>query len=442
MPRVQVTNPVIVLACVALLFGCRADDSFCPAPTVEVDPVTIPTGQNDTEVTVTVDNPNPDNGREVLTELYAESGAFDDAEALLTTYTCAHDATGEVEICVDAVYGPPIGPGPGIAGEAIAAAVEYLRAPTADFIRPEDCLETDCTTVACPEDKNLCPVIEDFTVEPEVIMEGETATVRVVAQDPDLQPAPLVTTFIASAGSFDNRHASEAIYTCDEGIGGPIEICVEASDGDDSCDVFECLTVQCPGPIPDNVCPVIRDLTSTPKIIPPGLDQALITVDAFDPDAVNPEPLVTTLSASLGVFGDKNADETLYTCGSPGPAEICVKASDGDRNCDKDRCITVQCPSTVPDNFCPKLYVINAIPSTIPEGQTSTEVFNQAEDNDGGPLPLVTTFRALRGIFDNPNASQTIYRCERSGLNEICVDASDGACEKTLCMDVTCPQGL
>ena len=206
--------------------------------------------------------------------------------------------------------------------------------------------------------------------------------------------------------------------------------------------MFECLTVQCPGPIPDNICPVIRDLTSTPKIIPPGLDQALIEVDAFDPDAVNPEPLVTTLSASLGVFGDKNADETLYTCGSPGPAEICVKASDGDRDCDQDRCITVQCPSTVPDNFCPKLYVINAIPSTIPEGQTSTEVFNQAEDHDGGPLPLVTTFRALRGSFDDVNAASTVYRCERSGLNEICVDATDGACEKTLCTDVTCPQGL
>jgi hypothetical protein len=43
--------------------------------------------------------------------------------------------------------------------------------------------------------------------------------------------------------------------------------------------------------------------------------------------------------------------ETIYTCGSPGPAEICVKASDGDSDCDKDRCITVQCPGIVPDNI-------------------------------------------------------------------------------------------
>ena len=51
--------------------------------------------------------------REVLTELYARSGTFDDPRALETIYTCAHDITGEVEICVDTVYGPPIGPGPG-----------------------------------------------------------------------------------------------------------------------------------------------------------------------------------------------------------------------------------------------------------------------------------------------------------------------------------------
>jgi hypothetical protein len=437
-------NPVIGLACCAvLLFGCRADESFCPDATVEVNPVVIPTGDNDSLVTVTIDNPNPDNGREVLTELYAESGTFNNPVALRTTYNCAHDVSGEVEICVDVIYGPPIGPAPsGSASEAIDAALEYLRAPTAYFIRPEDCLETSCTTVVCPEDKNLCPVINDFTVQPEVIMEDEeTATVRVVAQDPDNNPAPLVTTLVAKAGSFDDRHAMEATYTCDPGIGGPIEICVEASDGDSSCDVFECLTVQCPGPIPDNVCPVIRDLTSTPKLIPPGFDQALIEVNAFDPDAVNPEPLVTTLSASLGVFGDKNARETIYTCGSPGPAEICVKASDGDRDCDEDRCITVQCPGTVPDNICPRAFVINAIPSnTIAAGQDWTEVHFQADDPDAPrPLPLTTTFRARRGTFDDPNAANTIYRCERGGLIEICADATDGACEKTLCMDVICP---
>ncbi|MBW1762719.1 MAG: hypothetical protein JRE45_12835 [Deltaproteobacteria bacterium] len=32
-----------------------------------------------------------------------------------------------------------------------------------------------------------------------------------------------------------------------------------------------------------------------------------------------------------------------------------------------------------------------------------------------------------------------IYICDRPGPVELCVDASDGACVKTLCTDVTCP---
>jgi len=77
--------------------------------------------------------------------------------------------------------------------------------------------------------------------------------------------------------------------------------------------------------------------------------------------------------------------------------------------------------------------------SNIPPGEDSTEVRNQANDPDEGPLPLVTTFYASYGTLDDPNASVTMYRCERSGLQEICVDASDGACVKTLCTSVTCP---
>jgi hypothetical protein len=245
---------------------------------------------------------------------------------------------------------------------------------------------------------------------------------------------------VAVAGTFGDRFAQLATYDCDPTHGGPIEICVLASDGDERCDAQQCLTVQCPGPIPDNVCPVIRNLTATPSEIPPNQRQSVIEVDAFDPDAVNPDPLVTRLSASTGTFDDPTASTALYSCGDPGSAKICVKASDGDRGCDKERCINVQCPSTVPENVCPKLYTLNMIPSTIPQGQTWTEVEVRGEDiGRDGPLPFTTTLYALRGTFDDVHASDTIYFCERSGLNEICVDASDGACVKTRCEDVFCP---
>jgi hypothetical protein len=426
-----------------LLLGCRGGDSLCPAPSVRVDPRDIPQGSNETRVSVTVSNPDPDNGREVLTELYADSGTFADPRALETLYACAHDQTGEVEICVDAIYGPPSDSESPSAGEPIASAVEYLRRSHVFIVLPEDCHDTACTKVVCPSDKNECPVISEFTVQPEVIMADQSATVRVVAEDPDDNPAPLVTNWHATAGIFGDRHASETTYTCDLAVGGPVEICVEASDGDGSCDVIECVTATCPGPQPDNICPVIRSLTSTPQVIPPDERQSIVEVDAFDPDAVNPLPLLTALSASTGTFYDKNASETVYSCGAPGPAEICVDASDGGRECDQERCITIQCPSTVPDNLCPKLYVLNAVPSNlIPEGQSSTEIQVRAQDNDRQPLPLMTTLYALWGTFDDVHASDTIYRCERPGGIEICADATDGACFKTMCMDVVCPDDL
>ena len=441
MQRVRPRFIVLVIVFGALaVAGCRGDDGYCPTPSVTLDPAEIPEGDNDTAVTVVVSNPNPDNGREVLTELYADSGTFEDANALETVYSCAHDQVGEVEICVDAAYGPPLGPGPG--SELIAAAWQYVRgAPTGYFVRPEDCLETSCATVVCPETKNQCPVISDFSVTPEVLTTGESATVRVVASDPDRNPAPLLTTLSATAGSFGDAHAAETTYSCDPRKGGQIEICVLASDGDDTCDQSRCVTVECPGPAPDNVCPVIRDLTATPSIIPVDERQSLIQVDAVDPD-MKPDTLRTILSASAGTFDDRFASSTLFTCGAPGPAEITVRATDGDGDCDRERTITVQCPSTVADNLCPKLYVVNAIPREIPEGQGWTEVQTRAEDFDDGPLDLVTSFYAFRGTFEDPNAENTIYRCERSGLQEVCVDAFDGACVKTLCMDVLCPQDL
>ena len=443
MQRVRVGPFVLVIAFAALVFtGCRSDAGYCPAPNVTVDPVTIPDGESQTTVTVDVDNPNPGNGLDVVTELYtdARSGTFEDPAARVTTFNCAHDISGKVELCVDAGYETEDDASSG--GELIAAAVEYVRgAPTAYFVRPEDCLETDCAVVHCPEIRNQCPVISELSVAPETISAGQTATVRVIATDPDQSPAPLVTRLSATAGSFGNVHGSETTYQCDPTRGGTIEICVLATDGDETCDAQQCVTVECPGPPPDNICPVIRDLTATPMVVPPDERETLIEVDAIDPD-MKPEALRTKLSASAGTFDNRDAAVTMFTCGAPGPAEITVEVTDGDRTCDKERTITVQCPSTVADNLCPKLYVVNAIPSTIPEGRNWTEVQTRAEDFDDGPLDLITTFYSFRGTFDDEHAENTIYRCERSGLQEVCVDAHDGACVKTLCVDVWCPQDL
>ncbi len=262
MQWVRAINAALVLACSALLLtGCHHGDSSCPAASLKVDPQTIPSGENETLVTLSVSNPSPDNGRDVHTELYADSGTFLDPFAQETTYSCAYDISGEVEICVDVTYGPPPGTSAS-ASEAIGANVQYIRAPTAYFNNPDDCSETRCATVVCPADKNACPVISDLSVEPKVILEAQTAAVVVVAEDPDANPAPLVTTLSATAGTFGARQARETTYMCDPTVGGTIEICVKAADGDDNCDVSRCVTVECPGPPPTTSA---RSFASSPR---------------------------------------------------------------------------------------------------------------------------------------------------------------------------------
>ncbi|MEM9727774.1 MAG: hypothetical protein AAF997_04260 [Myxococcota bacterium] len=103
--------------------------------------------------------------------------------------------------------------------------------------------------------------------------------------------------------------------------------------------------------------------------------------------------------------------------------------------------------SEVP-NLCPSLFILNAIPSNISPGNNSALVQSRAQDPDGGPQPLVLTLRALFGSFENteviPMSGNVVgqnatYICGASGSDEICVDATDGACVKTLCDEVSCP---
>jgi hypothetical protein len=70
---------------------------------------------------------------------------------------------------------------------------------------------------------------------------------------------------------------------------------------------------------------------------------------------------------------------------------------------------------------------------------TTTDVQVRAEDPDDGPLPLMMTLRALSARFADAHAPDTVYACGDPGLIEICADASDGACVKTACVDVSGP---
>jgi len=422
----------------ALLTGCKTSGGFCPSPTVDAEPQSIPPGTDTSTVFVAFTNPDPDNGRPVITRLRSESGTFADPLAEVTTYTCAHDAIGPVEICVDATYGPDESE-----NASIQASEIYLRRPHVVLPNPDECLETDCITVVCPEIRNRCPEISSLTAIPEVIPEGETsALIEVIAEDPDDNPeVPLRTTLTAAHGTFTDPNAARTVFKCDPEVGGEIAICVVASDGDETCDQELCITVECPGPPQENVCPVVEDLTATPNPIPPGQSTTLIEVTARDPDN-QPEDLVTLLSdmpSGSGRFDDPNALSTTYTCGDRGPVRVCVVASDGDETCpigDRMQCEEVECPSTV--NRCAQLSGAAASPLQVAVG-FDIDVTAEAVDDDGQPIEFA--WSSVRGSFADPTADATTYRCLEIGDDVVAVQVSDDGFD--LCKDswqtvVTC----
>ena len=433
------------------LAGCPRSASECPEPTIATETPEIPEGASGATIVVEVTELNPDLGLDVVTELSASSGSFEDPFARETTYRCAFDFSGEVEVCVDATYVETQEASSTTEG-AVQSSSNYLRSPHVRLSSPLECSETRCTTLICPNEGNTCPSISDFSAQ--LSQAGSnTARVHVSAADTDDNPETLRTTLSASAGDFDDPSAMETTYTCDPNVGGIIELCALASDGDEACDVIRCTTVLCPGDPPTNTCPVIRELVATPREVPPGQTSAQIDVDVFDPDEF-PDSLRVELSATNGVFTDRFATQAVFTCGTSGEAELCVDASDGDPACDKRRCLTVRCPSTIANNVCPQLIVLNAIPSRIPEGETSTEVQSRAQDfpprMPDGPEPLRLTMRALWGTIENDENQvdgtvtfqDATYICDRPGPTEVCVDATDGNCVKTLCIEITCPNDI
>lgn len=419
MPVVKLINSVAAL-CVLFVLGCSSSSPTCPTGTPTVDPMVIPDGSNSTTVTVVVDG---DDGRDVSTEVTADTGTIADPFALETTYTCPFDFAGEAEICATTTTAPD---------------------------DATECETTRCTQAVCPEVKNVCPTVSSLTVMPAEIEGTESAVIEVVADDPDHNPEPLSTRLTANFGTIADPTSDSTTYTCDPEVGGIMEICVVASDGDESCDARRCTSVRCPGTPLENTCPIIEEVSAHPTNITGPEPTSDVRAVATDPDEF-PAPLRIEWSAATGVFDDRFAHETTFTCGASGPVEICARANDGDPACNVQSCLTAQCPGELPVNLCPQLFVINSVPRVIPDGENSTLVQTRAQDTDGVPVPLSLTLNALWGSFENTeNIEEPLnvvtqnanYVCDRPGLVEVCVDATDGACAKTLCDTIICPDDV
>ena len=382
------TRVAVSLLCGFLLVGCRGDSDLCPKAFVDANPAEIPAGTNQTNLSVQVSDPSLNNGFDVITELSATSGAFADPFARETTYACAHDVSGPVEICVKTTYQDDSGAGETVSEVSdVEASREYLRGPNAYLSNPLECSTTLCITIECPKDKNICPEVSSLTIDPEVVSEGENATITVVAVDPDDNPETLVTTLSARHGTIADSNARSTTYACDPEVGGVVEICVLASDGDSSCDVEHCTS----GPMPGR--PAREHLPDHRRRDGNSHHDSSRRDHDHRPRRCDRSGRLSRASAHGVELGDgcvrrSLRAETTFTCGDSGPVEICGRANDGDPKCDETRCMTVQCPSDIPANLCPQLFVINGVPRVIPEGQTTTLVQTRGQDTDGLPSPL------------------------------------------------------
>ena len=222
------------LWCAMLIVGCRGTPEECPQALVTADPAEIPQGQNRTDLFVEVTNPFPDNGLVVVTELSTDGGAIADPFSRATTFACAHDVSGPVEVCVTTTYLDESATDQALSEVPnVVATREYIRPAHIRLPDPIECSTTQCSlVVVCPEEKNVCPAVASLVADPTVLADGETAAVTVVANDPDSNPEELVTTITARKGTIADPHAEATTYTCDPAVGGVIEICVVASDGD------------------------------------------------------------------------------------------------------------------------------------------------------------------------------------------------------------------
>jgi hypothetical protein len=196
------------------------------------------------------------------------------------------------------------------------------------------CVTNKCIIVTCAE--NICPVIERMESVPGST-EGElgTSTIFIDVRDPDGKPEPLEVTLWAEAGSFDDRHSTASRYRCDLArTGEPLDICVLASDGDESCDQTKCIEVEC------NLCPNLNILNAIPSAIPDP-NKMKIEWRATDPD-MGPEPMAGVLTSRSGSFDDPTSADSVFTCDGPGQVEVCVEVTDS--VCAKSTCIVVLCP--------------------------------------------------------------------------------------------------
>jgi hypothetical protein len=128
---------------------------------LKADPKVLPQGHHTTDISVRVENVDPDDPRTVVTTLSAPSGTFGDVHAWDTTYTC-DPRTRDVEICVEAQLENADDAAHRSENVQVGSSSEYLGGPHIRD-RPE-CSPTRCIQVLCPG--GGCPEYQQILIHP------------------------------------------------------------------------------------------------------------------------------------------------------------------------------------------------------------------------------------------------------------------------------------
>jgi hypothetical protein len=182
-------------------------------------------------------------------------------------------------------------------------------------------------------------------------------TVRVEKEDPN-DPREVRTTLKATSGSFGDVHARETTYTCDRGVGGAVEVCVDAKwvDGGElsslpedqsigastqylggphirdrpDCSSTRCIDVVCPkGP-----CPAWREILVHPTTQSLGnlVDVRTTVFGSAD------ETVKVKVESDCGAVTEPTktgSSSTTVSCDILGPCSVIIRVVDEqDARCD------------------------------------------------------------------------------------------------------------
>ena len=290
---------------------------------------------------------------------------------------------------------------------------------------------------------NVCATLAKVVVSP--LQTSVGSQIEVFAQASDAEGDAIAYAWSATSGSFDDASAAVTMYNCEQTGDHTIAVTV-SDDGFDYCDHGWDVDITCVGD--DGGAGGAGGAAGAGGMVGAGGAGGAGAAGGGGDGGDGGAGGAAGAGGTAGVGGSAGAGGSAGVGGSAGSGGAGATGGAGGIAGTAGVGGSAGTAGGGSSNMCPRLFNINAIPSTIQPGNTTTMVETRGQDTDGVPMPLVLTLSAPWGSFENTDnlqlptnvvAQNATYICDRPGPVELCVDASDGECVRTLCTNVTCP---